>query len=76
MSQQITNLQTELNYLNKFKIYWIFSYTTLPHPLTHILTHPSTQPPIHPPIGGGVSTNHKSSNRIELSRLGPDLFDF
>ena len=23
-------------------------------------------PPIHPPIGGGVSTDHKSSNRIEL----------
>ena len=35
-----------------------------------------TQPPIHPPIGGGVSTNHKSSNRIELSRLSPDLFNF
>ena len=45
-------------------------------PLTHILTHPSTQPPIHPPIDGGVSTNHKSSNRIELSGLGPDLFNF
>ena len=45
-------------------------------PVVPILTHPSTQPPIHPPIGGGVSTNHKSSNRIELSRLGPDLFDF
>ena len=32
---------------------------------THPTTHP--QPPIHPPIGGGVSTKHKSSNRIELS---------
>ena len=52
-----------------------FSYMTLPHQLTHILTHPSTQPPIHPPIGGGVSANHKSSNRNELSWLGPDLFD-
>ena len=49
---------------------------TLPNPLTHILTHPSTQPPIHPPIDGGVSTNHESSNRIESSQLGPDLFDF
>ena len=49
---------------------------TLPNPLNHILTHPSTQQPIHPPIGGGVSTNHKSSNRIELFWLGPDLFDF
>ena len=25
--------------------------------------------------GVGVSTNHKSSNRIELSQLGQDLFD-
>ena len=37
---------------------------------------PIHPPPIHPLIGWGVSTNHKSSNRIELSRLGPDLFDF
>ena len=26
--------------------------------------------PINPPIGRGVSTNHKSSNKIELSQLG------
>ena len=26
-------------------------------------------------MGVGVSTNHKSSNRIELSRLGQDLFN-
>ena len=26
-------------------------------------------PPTHPPLGGGVSTAHKSSNRIKLSRL-------
>ena len=26
--------------------------------------------------GGGVSTNHKSSNRIELSQLGQDLLNF
>ena len=44
---------------------------TLPHPLTHW----TTNPPKHPPIGGGVSINHKSSNRIELSQLGQDLFD-
>ena len=37
---------------------------------------PSIDPPIHPPMGRGVSANHKSSNRIELSRLGQDLFDF
>ena len=27
-------------------------------------------------VGGGVSTNHKSSNRIELSQLGQDLLNF
>ena len=43
-----------------------------PHPLTH----PSTQPPMHKHMGRGVSANHKSSNRIELSQLGQDLFDF
>ena len=37
---------------------------------------PPIDPFIHPNIGGGVSTNHKSSNRIELSQLGQDLFDF
>ena len=26
-------------------------------------------------MGGGVFTNHKSSNRIELSQLGQDLFN-
>ena len=39
-----------------------------------------TDPPIHPPIhlskGGSVSTNHKSSNRIELSRLDQILLKF
>ena len=40
---------------------------TWPHPLTY----PSTQPPTLPPMG--VSTNHKSSNRIELSWLGQHL---
>ena len=46
------------------------------HPLTHPLTHPSIQPQINPPIGGGVSANLKSSNRIELSWLSQDLFNF
>ena len=31
---------------------------------------------IHLPISGGVSTYHKSSNRIEISQLGQGLFDF
>ena len=47
---------------------------TWPHPLTH----PSTQPPTHPhpPIGGSVSTNHKSSNRIELSWFSQQFLNF
>ena len=47
-----------------------------PHPLTHPLTHPSIQPPMIPPMARGVSANHKSSNRIELSWLSQDLFNF
>ena len=31
---------------------------------------------MHPPMGGGVSTNYKSSTRIELSQLGQDLLNF
>ena len=27
-------------------------------------------------VNGDISTNHKSSNRIELSQLGQDLFNF
>ena len=53
----------------------IFSNSTWVQPLTHPLTHPSTQPSINPPIDGGVSTNHKSSHRTELSQLGQNLFD-
>ena len=63
MSLQIINLQIDLNYLNEFKLYLIFSDLTRPHPLTH----QSTQPSLHPPINSSVSTNHKSSN-IELSQ--------
>ena len=35
-----------------------------------------THPPTHPSIGGCVSTNHKSSNRIQLSQWNDDLLDF
>ena len=42
-------------------------------PCTHPLTHPSTHTSAHK---WGVSTNHKSSTRTELSWLGQDLFDF
>ena len=52
-----------------------------PHCPHVVSIDPHINPPIHPTIHTptdrwGVSTNHKSSNRIELSRLGPDLFDF
>ena len=37
---------------------------------------PFINTPIHPPKDGGVSTNHKSLNKIEISQLGQNLFDF
>ena len=39
-------------------------------------TDPPNHPPIHLSKGGSVSTNHKSSNRIELSRLDQILLKF
>ena len=44
--------------------------------LTHWPTLPPNHPPIHLSKGGSVSTNHKSSNRIELSRLDQILLKF
>ena len=41
---------------------------------THWSTHPPTHPHTHPWVG--VSTNHKSSNKIELSRLVQVLLNF
>ena len=41
---------------------------TWSHPLTHWTTHPRNNPCTHP-MGGGLSTNHKSSNRIILIQL-------
>ena len=46
------------------------------HELTHWPTHPPNHPPIHLSKCGSVSTNHKSSNRIELSRLDQVLLNF
>ena len=43
---------------------------------THWPTHPPNHPPIHLSKGGSVSTNHKFSNRIELSRLDQILLKF
>ena len=43
---------------------------------THWPTHPPNHPPIHLSKGGSVSTNHKSSNRIKLSRLDQILLKF
>ena len=59
------NLQTELNSLNWVKSYSIFNDLAWPH----ISTHPLA-------TVVGVSPQIKSSNRIELSRLGQDLFEF
>ena len=44
--------------------------------LTHWPTHPPTDPPIHLSKGGSVSTNHKSSNIIQLSQLDQVLLKF
>ena len=44
--------------------------------LTHWPTHPQNHPPINLSKGGSVSTNHKSSNRIELSWLVQVLLKF
>ena len=46
------------------------------HEPTHWPTHPPNHPPIHLSKGGSVSTNHKSSNRIKLSRLDQILLKF
>ena len=39
----------------------------------HDPTHQPTHPLIQPPIVWGICTNHKSSNRIDLSGLSQDL---
>ena len=46
------------------------------HEPTHWPTHPPNHPSIHLSKGGSVSTNHKSSNRIELSQLDQVLLKF
>ena len=43
---------------------------------THQPTHPPTNQIIHPPMGGEVSTDFKSSNRIEISRFVQVLLNF
>ena len=72
VSLQIINLQTELNYLDSVNNFQIFSYLTWLHPSTHPPTHQT----IHPPMGGGVSTDFKSSNGIEISWLVQVLLNF
>ena len=52
-------------------IYSIFNDLTWTDPLTHPTTHPYTYSNV-----GSLSTDHKSSNRIQLSRLDDDLLDF
>ena len=72
VSPQIINLQTELNYLDSVNNFQIFSDLTWPHPSTH----PPTHQIIHSPMGGEVSTDFKSSNRIEISWLVQVLLNF
>ena len=43
---------------------------------SHPSTHPPTHQTIHPPMGGEVSTDFKSSNGIEISRLVQVLLNF
>ena len=69
LSLQIINLQTELNYLDSVNIFKIFSDLTWPHTSTQNQT-------IHPPMGERVSTNFRSSNRIEISWLVQVLLNF
>ena len=47
-----------------------------PDPTHQPKTHPSTHQIIQPPMGEGVSTDFKSSNRIEISRLVQVLLNF
>ena len=61
-----------MNYLDSVNNFKIFSDLTWPHPSTHAPTHEI----IHPPMGGEVSTDFKSSNRIEISRLVQELLNF
>ena len=48
--------------LIRSRFYSMFSNLIWCHPVIQ----PSTHQPLHPPIGRGISTNHKSSSRIEL----------
>ena len=47
-----------------------------PDPTINPPTHPPTHQTIHPPMGGEVSTDFKSSNGIEISRLVQVLLNF
>ena len=62
------------NWIISIKSRFIRYLAIWPDP-THWLNHPSSQLLMHPPMSGGVSTNCKSSNRIELSQLCPDLLN-
>ena len=55
---------------------WFTRFLMIWCELTHWLTHPPNHPPIHLSKGGSVSTNHKSSNRNELSRFDQVLLKF
>ena len=75
VSLQIINCQTELNYLDSVNISnFSKSFDLTPH--FNSPTHPLTHQTIHPPKGGKGSTDFKSSNRIEISRLVQVLLNF
>ena len=68
VSLQIINLHTDLNYLDKVKIYSIVSHLSWP-------THWPTQPPTHPLMDGVSLQIINLQSRIEVSRLCQDLFN-
>ena len=61
------------NWITSIRSRFIQFLVIWPDP-THWPTHPPNHP--HPPMGRGVSTNHKSSNRIELSWFSQQFLNF
>ena len=57
-------------WLIKFLVIWPDPIHWPTHPPNHLLTHPPMDK------SGGVSTNHKSSNRIELSWFSQQFIKF
>ena len=66
---------------NRIELSWLgqdlfnFEWFDMAPPINPSI-HPPTHQTIHQPIGGGVSTDFKSSNRIEISWLVQVLLKF